>query len=105
MIISRKAAIGIGLSLLLIAFGCGRKEKSVPVAVIPPVEQARMILEQVAQQGEVDSSIVTLREVLESMAATDSSKSALVAACEGLMSLRGKDQVRGKAKEMLELLQ
>jgi hypothetical protein len=87
-----------------LAFGCGRQETSVPVAVKPPVEQARAILEQFAETGETDSSIVALRDLLDGMAAADASKGGLVADCDTLMSLQGKEQVRTKVREMIEAL-
>lgn len=79
------------------ACGCGRQEKSIPVAVKSPTDQARAILEQFAAAGATDSSIVTLRELIEAMA----SKSGLVSDCEALMSLQGKEQVKAKVEEML----
>lgn len=81
--------------------GCGRQEKSVPVAVKSPTDQARAILEQFAAAGETDSSIVTLRELIEAMASKDASKAGLVSDCEALMSLQGKEQVKAKVAEML----
>lgn len=88
-------------ALLICCSGCGSGEKSVPVTVKPPVEQARVILEQFAAAGETDSSIVTLRELIESIASKDASKAGLVSDCEALMSLQGKEQVKAKVAEML----
>ncbi len=101
----RDVTVRVLVLVSLLGAGCGRLEKSVPVAVKTPVEQAQAILEQFAEQGETDSSIVALRELIEAIAATDPSKSVLVARCDDLMSIRGKDKVRAKAKEMLESLQ
>lgn len=81
--------------------GCGRQEKSIPVAVKSTADQARAILEQFAAAGETDSSIVTLRELIDAMASKDASKSGLVSDCEALMSLQGKEQVKAKVEEML----
>lgn len=99
-------ASGNPYGLLIAAFliacsGCGGREKSIPVAVKSPTDQARAILEQFAAAGETDSSIVTLRELIEAMASKDASKSGLVSDCEALMSLQGKEQVKAKVEEML----
>lgn len=90
---------------MLTALGCAPTETSVPVAVKPPTEQARAMLEQFARSGETDSSIVSLRETLDAIAAQDPAKAGLVADCEALMSLRGKEQVKAKAEEMIGKLQ
>lgn len=91
--------------VVLTALGCGRQETSVPVAVKPPAEQARAMLEQFARSGETDSSIVSLRELLDAIAAKDPAKAGLVADCDALMALRGKDQIKAKAEEMIGKLQ
>jgi hypothetical protein len=95
----------LGCVVVLTALGCGRQETSVSVPVKPPAEQARAMLEQFAQSGETDSSIVALREMLDAIAAKDPAKAGLLADCDALMSLRGKDQVKAKAAEMIGKLQ
>lgn len=99
--ISRWLVLVIGFGIVAVTPGCAPTETSVPVTVVSPAEQARALLQQFAQSGETDSSIVSLREVLDTIAAKDPTKAGLVADCDALMSLRGKEQIKAKAEEML----
>lgn len=56
---------------MLVALGCGREETQ---TVAPPQSQIKPTLESVAQTGTIDSGLITVREELEAMKATDSAK-------------------------------
>ncbi len=80
--------------------GCGG-EQSTPVQEAAPTDQVKSALQNVAESGMIDSGIMTAREQLEGMKATDAAKA------EGL--LKDLDELEGlsagaakkKATEMI----
>lgn len=91
------------LPLLVIAaaIGCGPSDTSVPAQQAAPVDQVKSALQNVADTGVIDSGIMTVREQIEAMKATDSAKAEeLLTDLDALEKLSG-DAAKKKATEML----
>lgn len=89
------------LVLVFVALiGC-KTEKSIPVQQAAPTDQVKSALQNVANTGEIDSGIMTVREQLEAMKATDATKAeALLKDLAELEKLSG-DPAKKKAEEMI----
>jgi len=84
--------------------GCGPSETSIPVEEPSADAQVREILNQYKEAGAADSSVVTLKEQLEAMAAEDPSKAELVAEADKLMNAGSPEDVRAIVDSMLSKL-
>jgi len=83
--------------------GCGsRGPAPIPVKVPPLVTQIRGLLESYAKSGELDSGMVSLREQIDALRATDAAKAdALAAEFAKLEGARGAAAVKKQAEAML----
>ena len=85
--------------------GCGPKETTEQVEEPASQDQVKSALENVVETGEVDSGLMTAREQLEAMQATDAAKAEeLLKDLDALESLRDPAQIKAKAKEMVDKL-
>ena len=91
--------------VFLTTVGCGR-EKTQRVKPPAPKDEVRSALEYVVQTGQVDSGLITVREKLESMKATDAAKAeSLLKDLDQLEKLgQQPEQAKTKAREMLQKL-
>jgi len=88
---------------LAAAIGCSSGETTQRVA--PPKDQSRAVLEAIAQSGIVDSGVMTVKEELEKLKATDPAKAdALLNDLADLQKPGSPDRIKAKAKEMLAKL-
>lgn len=84
---------------LLVMLGCGNGETV--QSVTPPTNQAKQVLESVAQTGILDSGMVIVQEELEAMKATDAAKAeALLKDLDQLQKMSDAPRIKAKAKEM-----
>ncbi len=94
------------LCTVVAMLGCGSGPGSDSEAVTPPTvqpaDQAKAVLENVAQTGELGSGIGELRPLFEQIKATDAAKGdALLSDLTALESSTSPDAAKAKAKEML----
>ena len=101
----------MSLARLLLLFavalivGCGGSEKFETIRVTPPsspTDQARTVLDGVAQTGEVGSGVDELRQLFEQIKQSDPAKGdALLNDLSALESTKDPSAAKAKAQEML----
>jgi hypothetical protein len=92
----KRSLVVLGLGLVL---GCGSGEHV--QSVEPPKNQSKTILESVAQSGILDSGMMSVREELEKMKATDAAKAeGLLKDLDQLEKMNDAARIKAKAKEM-----
>jgi len=88
------------LVVFVALIGCSG-EKTTPVQQAAPTDQVKSALQNVADTGTIDSGLVTVRDQLEAMKATDAAKAdALLKDLDELEGLSG-DAAKKKATEMI----
>lgn len=96
---------GLGLIVCVaVVLGCskGGEVQQTPDVV---VQQAKAYLQDLAAQGQPNSGMMSLQSNLESLKATDPAKGeALLKDYEELNKLQDANQIKAKAKAMLEKL-
>ncbi len=81
--------------------GCNSADTSTPVQQSAPTDQVKSALQNVADTGVIDSGIVTVREQLDTLKATDAAKAeTLLKDLDELEKLSG-DAAKKKAEEMI----
>ena len=91
---------------LVALLGCQPESVSVDQPdALPAAENAKAMLEGVAETGELGSGAMELRESLEEIKQTDAAKAdPLLADLDALESLADPAAIKAKAKEMLDKL-
>jgi hypothetical protein len=91
--------------LLCVAVGCGTSTPSTEITPPPATDAIKMGLQSAAEQGVVDSGLVSVREELEKLKATDAAKAEdLLKDLAQLEKMSGADKIKSKAKDMIKKL-
>lgn len=91
--------------LLCVAVGCGTSTPSTEVVPPSTTDAIKVGLQSAAEQGVVDSGLVSVREELEKLKATDAAKADdLLKDLAQLEKMSGADKIKSKAKDMIKKL-
>ncbi|MHB8902164.1 MAG: hypothetical protein ACYC6Y_25685 [Thermoguttaceae bacterium] len=82
--------------------GCANNaDKSTPVQQAAPTDQIKSALQNVADTGTVDSGLMTVREQLETLKATDAAKAETLLADLAELEKLSDDAAKKKAQDMI----
>lgn len=90
----------------IVMVGCPAGQTEVGVqAPEAGTSEAKTLLEEIAETGEVSSAVMTIREGLEALQATDAAKAdGLLTELDELEAMSDAEAIKAKAKEMADKL-